>query len=253
MELKALVKVLDDLLRPNLFKDYCPNGLQVEGKAEVKKLVAGVTASKALIELAIEQNADAILVHHGYFWRGEPPEITSTKAARIKLLMQNDISLLAYHLPLDAHPTLGNNAQLGNLFGFQGVGGMDQPIETSVGLVGRTKEPVSLHAISTMVEERLARKPLVIRASKLEKPINRVAWCTGAAPGRIEDAAKLDCDLYITGEASEQSCHLANELGVHFVAAGHHATERYGVKAVSSWLADHHGLDQVFIDLDNPV
>jgi dinuclear metal center YbgI/SA1388 family protein len=247
-----LVNYCEELLTPGQFKDYCPNGLQVEGKAEVNSIVSGVTASKAFIDAAIKQQADLILVHHGYFWRGESQPITGMKYQRIKALMENDVNLLAYHLPLDAHPIYGNNAQLArelNLVIDSGLGG--DPIGKAIGFVGHLKEPLSAHALCEHIENRLKRKPMHIDGGA--PLIRKVAWCTGGAQGYIEQAVEAGCDAFITGEASEQTFHIAKEMGIHFFAAGHHATERYGAKALGEHLAEQFGLTHTFIDIDNPI
>jgi len=247
VELSALVKALDTELDARSFKDYCPNGLQVEGRPDVERLVTGVTASQALIDAAIEQGADAILVHHGYFWRGEPAEITGMKARRIRALLGAGVSLLAYHLPLDAHPRLGNNARLGALMGWESARAGDDGLlwyadlpqaETAVDIAGRARQ-------------LLGREPLLEAVG--ETPVKRVAWCTGAAQSFLGQAADIGADLFLTGEVSEPTIHEARERGVHFIAAGHHATERYGVKALGEWVADRFDISQTFIDIDNPA
>ncbi|MCB1802647.1 MAG: Nif3-like dinuclear metal center hexameric protein [Gammaproteobacteria bacterium] len=232
-------------LEVDSFDDYCPNGIQVEGRAEVRRIVSGVTASQALIEAALDADADLLLVHHGYFWRGEAAPLTGMKARRIRALMRADMSLLAYHLPLDAHAELGNNRQLAQRLGFNGAA----PVE---GLLwGDTLEtPLSLESLLVRVAEALQRQPLVIGE---DRPVRRVAWCTGAAQSMIEQAAAHGFDVFISGEISEQTVHQARELGIVYIAAGHHATERYGVQALGRELADHFALEHRFIDIDNPV
>ncbi len=242
---------LDRLLSPNKIKDYCPNGLQVEGKSEIKHLVTGVTASMALIEAAIENKADAILVHHGYFWRGESQVVTGMKKNRFKALLENDINLYAYHLPLDIHPTLGNNVQLAKLLGINLTDGLEQGNPLSVGNIGQLDKPTSLTDFAQSLQQKLARKPLVEAAGKQE--IKTVALCTGGAQDYIEQAAERGADLYITGEVSERTIHIARELGINFIAAGHHATERYGVKALGEYLSKQASLSIQFIDIDNPA
>lgn len=227
------------------FDDYCPNGIQVEGRAEVRRIVSGVTASQALIEAAVEAEADLLLVHHGYFWRGEAAPLTGMKARRIRALMRAGVSLLAYHLPLDAHVELGNNRQLGLRLGFAGAA----PVEDL--LWGDTLEtPLSCDALRKRIAEVLQRQPLVIGE---ERPLRRVAWCTGAAQGMIEQAATHGFDAFISGEISEQTVHQARELDIVYVAAGHHASERYGVQALGHELAAHFALEHRFIEIDNPV
>ncbi|RDH42895.1 Nif3-like dinuclear metal center hexameric protein [Zooshikella ganghwensis] len=251
VERKVLINTLSEWLQPQLFKDYCPNGLQVEGKSHIKKIVTGVTASQALVDQAISLQADALLVHHGYFWRGEAEPVVGMKKKRLQALLANDINLLAYHLPLDAHPELGNNAQLAKQLGWKITQGMDADMNTSIGLVGEVPDELTVEAFSQQITKVLGRSPLVIQSGN--QPIKRVAWCTGAAQGFIEKAAQLGVDAYLSGEISEPTVHSARELGIHYFAAGHHATERYGIKALGAALAGHFGLEHVFVDIDNPV
>lgn len=249
MKLTALTRYLDDLLNVAAIRDYCPNGLQVEGRAEVRSIVTGVTASQALIEAAMSAEADAILVHHGYFWKGEPAPIVGIKGRRIRALVKADISLLAYHLPLDVHPQLGNNAQLAQRMGWvqEGVFG-----EGDIGLMGRVDADASdVAGIAATLERVLGRKPLVI--GDLAQPVRKVAWCTGAAQSYLASAIDAGCDVFISGEISEPMVHLAREAGVAYISAGHHATERYGVQALGEHLAEQFGLRHRFIDIDNPV
>ncbi|GJM13202.1 MAG: GTP cyclohydrolase 1 type 2 [Pseudohongiella sp.] len=259
VSLSQVVSELTGLLHPEQFKDYCPNGLQVEGKSQISKMVLGVTACQALIDKAIVAGADAILVHHGYFWRGEDESLVGMKMNRIKTLIEHDISLLAYHLPLDAHPLYGNNAQLGELLGFSVSGDIGKQNNHPIGLLGSTPEPVSPQALSALIKQKLNREPLVISPdshngdSAAEECISKVAWCTGAAQNYIELAIKAGADAYISGEISEPTVHIAREAGIHYFAAGHHATERYGVQAVGEWLRKRHELRVEFIDIDNPV
>lgn len=249
--LSSLLGQANRLLQPEKFQDYCPNGLQVEGKPEVKKLVSGVTASLALIDAAIERGADAILVHHGYFWRGEDPCISGMKGRRIRRLLQNDISLLAYHLPLDAHPELGNNAQLAKRLGLIVDGGLQPEAEFPIGKYGRFPQPLNAQDFADQVARCLGREVLLEAVG--DRQIQRVAWCTGGAQGYLTQAAALGVDCYLTGEVSEQTIHEARELGLHFIAAGHHATERYGAPAVAGHLAACLGIEHEFIDIDNPA
>ncbi len=251
MKRTKLVNQLTELLKPFSISDYCPNGLQVEGANEVKKIVTGVTASQALIDAAIEAGADAILVHHGFFWKGEDQTITGMKQRRIKALLEHNINLLAYHLPLDVHPELGNNAQLGELLDIT----YERPLEpwnkNCVAVKGKLKTPMSLEAFAQLVEEKLDRKPLINQAG--DHLIKTIAWCTGGGQNFIDMAASQGIDAYLTGEASEQTIHSSNEQNIHFIAAGHHATERYGAKALGEYLAKTYDLDVEFIDINNPV
>lgn len=246
-----IIQELKVLLRPEQFKDYCPNGLQVEGSAYVGKIVSGVTACQALIDRAIELEADLILVHHGYFWRGENETITGIKRKRVQTLLAHNINLLAYHLPLDAHAVLGNNAQLGKLLGFETTGDLGKQNNHSIGLTGTLETPMSPQALGELIGQRLGREALHIAGGP--DKIATVAWCTGAAQGFIEQAVSAGVDAYITGEVSEPTVHIARESGIHFYAAGHHATERYGVQAVAKHLVDKFGLAHEFVDIDNPV
>ena len=251
MNLYTLETYLNTLLNVSKFRDYAPNGLQVEGKAEVRRIVTGVTASQALLDAALEYEADAVLVHHGYFWKGEAPVIRGMKKQRLATLLKHDRSLLGYHLPLDAHPLLGNNAQLATLLGIQTEGVMDERELQGVGNVGALAEPLSLAAFGQQVATALAREPLLIAGG--EHPVQRIAWCSGGAQGYIQQAFELGADTYLSGEISEHTVHFARENGIHYIAAGHHATERYGVKALGNHLAEQFGLKCHFVDINNPA
>ena len=248
--LKALVEYTDSLLSPDSFSDYCPNGLQVEGRAEIHTVASGVTASLALIEAAIDAGADALLVHHGYFGKGEDDRITGMKRTRLARLLGSGISLLAYHLPLDAHPGLGNNAQLARLLGFAAQGSFgDDGLQ--LGRYGELAQPLSGPALAEHLQACLGRAPQYIAGA--ENLIRRVGWCTGAAQSYIDAAVAQGLDAFISGEISEQTVHVARECGIHYFAAGHHATERYGVRTLGERLAGHFGITHHFIDIDNPV
>tara|TARA_R110000751_G_scaffold91266_3_gene179036 strand:- start:243987 stop:244700 length:714 start_codon:yes stop_codon:yes gene_type:complete len=236
---------------PEKVKDYCPNGLQVEGKEQVSKLVTGVTASQALIDHAVAINADAILVHHGYFWKGESPCISGMKKKRIQTLLQHDINLYAYHLPLDIHPSLGNNAQLAKLLGIVDVSPMQANNPQCVVMQGRFEAGISANELSRLLTTQLAKTPLHEPANT--SMIETVAWCTGGGQGYIELAAESGIDAYITGEVSEQTIHTAREMNIHFYAAGHHATERYGVKALGEHIQHTLSIETVFVDIPNPA
>ncbi len=242
---------IDMLLEPDKFRDYCPNGLQVAGSETVDNIVSGVTASQALIDAALDIGADTILVHHGYFWRGEDPRVIGIKQKRLKQLLLNDINLMAYHLPLDAHPELGNNAQLAQKLGFEIDGRIAGTGDPAIALCGCLAEPQSRASLAATISDVLQRAPMVIEGH--DRPISTVGWCTGAAQGYIEQAAELGLDAYISGEVSEQTAHLARELGISYFAAGHHATERYGVAALGDALAKQFDIKHQFIDIDNPV
>ncbi|WP_082877268.1 Nif3-like dinuclear metal center hexameric protein [Comamonas thiooxydans] len=248
IERNTLLSVFNGLLQPERFKDYGPNGLQVEGKSEIRRIVSGVTASRALIEAAIEAGADAIFVHHGLFWRGMDGRITGWLKERIRLLLAHDINLFAYHLPLDAHAELGNNAQLGARLGVQGQAAFG---DQNLGWLADV-DFADAAALAGHVQSVLRRK-VTLAGVQEHKPIRRLAWCTGGAQGFFESAIAAGADAYITGEISEPQMHLAQEMGVSFIAAGHHATERYGAPAVAAHVARECGLEHRFIDIDNPA
>ena len=248
MLLNDLRDYIASLLESDRFRDYCPNGVQVEGKAEVRRIASGVTASQRLLQAATAWNADAILVHHGYFWRNEDAAVTGIKKQRIAHLLQHDVSLLAYHLPLDAHAKLGNNAQLGQLLGFMEHGRFG---EQGIACYGELAQVETLAQLTQKIAHSLQRPPLVIGEG--DSIIRRVAWCTGAAQGYFEEAIALGVDAFLTGEISEQNVHEALETGVAFIAAGHHATERYGVQALGTHLAENCGIEHRFFEIENPV
>lgn len=245
-----LAEYLAKTLDITRFRDFCPNGLQVEGRAEIKTLVSGVTASIALIQAALEKQADAIVVHHGYFWRGEDMRVVGQKQQRLKLLLKNDVSLFAYHLPLDMHIDLGNNAQLARQlglkpevrFGEDDLGWLGTVIDSDVRSVGD---------LALRIEQCLGRVPLVI--GDPSQRLGKVGWCTGAAQNFFNDAIVAGATAYLSGEISEPTVHLARESGVAYLACGHHATERYGVQALAESVAKKFGIEHHFIDIDNPV
>ncbi len=244
----TLLDALDRELEPGRFEDYCPNGLQVEGRPEIRHVVSGVTASHALIRAAIEQQADLILVHHGYFWRGEPQPVVGMKRQRLQALLQHEINLVAYHLPLDAHPELGNNAQLGLELGLVQEG----PLRPDgIGLIGRLPEVCPAEQFAARIGTVLGRQPTWVQGGP--HPVRRLAWCTGGAQSMLTTAARHGVDAFISGEISEQTTHEARELGVHYFAAGHHATERYGPRALGAWCAEHFGVGHCFVDIPNPA
>ncbi|WP_076585629.1 Nif3-like dinuclear metal center hexameric protein [Vibrio ostreicida] len=247
-----LEKLLNKKLSPQLFKDYAPNGLQVEGKQEVRRVVTGVTASQALIDRAVELGADALLVHHGYFWKGEPQPIRGMKGKRIRTLIKNDINLFGYHLPLDVHAELGNNAELARLLDIDVEGGLEGHAQ-SVAMFGRLKKIMTGDEFSKRIAQVLNRSPLHIAPENAAKRIETVGWCTGGGQDFIELAANHRLDAFISGEVSERTTYTAREMDIHYFAAGHHATERYGVKALGEWLTAEHGLEVEFVDIDNPV
>ena len=248
--LTTLVEEADRFLNAARISDYCPNGLQVEGRPQVRRIVSGVTASQALLDAAVEAEADVVLVHHGYFWKGEDARITGMKRRRLQTLMGNDISLLAYHLPLDVHPEVGNNVQLARQLDITVEGPLDPNNPKVVGLLGSLAEPMTARDFARRVQEVLGREPLLVEGAGM---VRRIGWCTGGGQGYIDDAIAAGVDLFLTGEASEQTFHSARENGVSFIAAGHHATERYGVQALGDYLARRFAIEHLFIDCLNPV
>lgn len=248
---QELVAALDTLLSPHLFSDYCPNGLQVEGRPEIRRVVTGVTACQALLDAAVEAGADAVLVHHGYFWKSEDARVTGMKRRRLATLLANDLNLIAYHLPLDAHPELGNNVQLAQRLGLVVTGPLDPADRRVVGNTGELAVPDTAGRFASRVRQVLGRD--VLHVGDPDAPVRTVGWCTGGAQGYIEQAVAAGVDLYLTGEVSEQTVHVARETGIQFLACGHHATERYGVQAVGDWLAARFGVEHRHIDIPNPV
>jgi dinuclear metal center YbgI/SA1388 family protein len=249
IDLLTLEAYCNNLLCVETFEDYCPNGLQIEASREIHKLMGGVTASQALIEAAQTWGADALLVHHGYFWKGEALALRGVKGRRIAALFQQGISLLAYHLPLDAHETYGNNRQLANRLGFPQA----EPVSAGRAFIWQVQcdQPRTATALKTKLSQVLQREPLHIAPN--QRPLSRIGWCTGAAQGYIESAAEQGLDGFISGEISESTVHMARELDIHYFAAGHHATERYGVAALGEHLAERFGLEWCFRDIENPV
>lgn len=248
MDRNELELYLNNLLETGRFRDYCPNGLQVEGRRRVNRIATGVTASLELLEAAVEWEADAVLVHHGYFWKGEAPAVTGMKHRRLRTLLQNDINLFAYHLPLDSHPEFGNNVQLGKRFGWIPDGRFG---ENDMGWLSALPFPISLEGLAAHIENVLGRAPLVV--GDLQSEVRRVAWCTGGAQGYFDEAVSAGADVYLSGEISEQTTHIARETGVAYIAAGHHATERYGVQALGEHLAETFDLEHRFFDIFNPA
>lgn len=248
MQREGLRSYLDTLLDAARFHDYCPNGLQVEGRAAIQRVVCGVTASQALIDAAIERQADALLVHHGWFWKSEDGRVTGFRKQRLASLLAHDISLFAYHLPLDAHPTLGNNARLAARLGWEITGRF---AEQDIGFVGVPPAPTFAGDLALQIEAQLGRKPLLIGVPTRE--VKRIAWCSGGAQSYFEDALTTGADIFVSGEISEQTVHLARETGMAYLAGGHHATERYGVMALGAHLEEQFGIDCPFVDIDNPV
>jgi dinuclear metal center YbgI/SA1388 family protein len=246
-----LLQAFDALLQPERFKDYGPNGLQVEGKEEVHRIVSGVTASLALIEAAVLAQADAIFVHHGLFWRGHDGRVTGWMRKRLAVLLKHDINLFAYHLPLDAHPELGNNAQLGLKLGLQAKARFG---EQDLGFLGARADGgcfAGAQELASHVQKALGRQVVAVEGARRE--IRRIGWCTGGAQGYFESAIAAGADAFITGEISEPQTHYARECGVAFLACGHHASERYGAPAAAGHVAAQLGIEHQFIDIDNPA
>ena len=239
---------LAGLLRPETFRDYGPNGLQVEGRAEVRRLVLGVTASLAFIDAAIASGADALLVHHGLFWRGQDGRLTGWLRERVARLLAHDINLFAYHLPLDAEPEFGNNAQFGRKLSLLADARFG---EQELGFIGAAGPWRTAQALADGASQALGRHALCLPGDG--RPLGRIAWCTGGAQGYFEGAVAAGADAFITGEISEPQAHLARETGVAFIACGHHATERYGAPALSAHIAAHFGIEHHFIEIDNPA
>lgn len=251
MDNHQLETILNQKLNIHAIKDYAPNGLQIEGKKDIKKIITGVTACQALIDYATHQNADAIIVHHGYFWKNEDPRLIGMKGKRIKTLMQQNINLYAYHLPLDVHYELGNNVQLANVLGLQNL----QPLEDSqpsIPMWGEFVQPITSENLRTRLQQLLGQAPLHCH-DNAPPQIKRLALCTGGGQDYIDLAAQQGMDAFLTGEVSERTIHSAREQGIHFFAAGHHATERYGIIALSNWLATHYAIEVEFKDIPNPA
>lgn len=251
MDRRQLIKHLDTLLQTARIRDYCPNGLQVEGKEQVSSIITGVTANQALIDIAIERGADTILVHHGYFWKGEDQRVIGIKKERLKALLAHDINLIGYHLPLDVHPVYGNNIQLADVLGLQVDGPIDEHDVSKPGNIGRLPRPMSGKEFRDWIAVRLQREPLHIGEDS--DMIETIAWCTGGAQGYLQAAIDAGVDAYLTGEINEPAVHLARETGTHFFSAGHHATERYGAKALGEYLTQEFDVTVEFVDVDNPV
>ncbi|MBE0399156.1 Nif3-like dinuclear metal center hexameric protein [Halomonas sp. FME1] len=247
-----LVAACDHQLRAAQFKDFTINGLQVAGTDCVKRVMTGVTACQALLDEAVAWKADMVLVHHGYFWKNEPVAITGMKQKRIKTLLDHGINLLAYHLPLDAHAELGNNAELARRLGWKVEGCIDGELGEGLLWSGRLTQPSSIHVLAAQISQSLQREPLMIEAPQVGE-IERIAWCTGGAQDMIASAYEAGAQVFVSGEISERTTHLAREMGIHYIAAGHHATERYGIQALGEWLADEYAIEHRFVDIDNPA
>jgi len=248
----TLENYLNNLLKPEQIKDFCPNGLQIQGCEQIDKVITGVTATQDLIDRAIVEKADAIIVHHGYFWKNESYVIRGMKHKRIKALLDHNINLFAYHLPLDIHPELGNNAQLAKLLNINITGPLELNNPLSIALQGEFSNALAGDGLKKIIDKTLSRECLHI-APPSNKAIKTIAWCSGGGQNYIELAAEQGIDAFLSGEVSEQTTHVAREMDIHFFAAGHHATERYGAKALAQYLQENLALDVAFIDIDNPV
>ncbi|OCG01027.1 Nif3-like dinuclear metal center hexameric protein [Gilliamella sp. wkB112] len=247
-----LERIINDQLQINRYRDYAPNGLQVQGRREIKKIVTGVTACQRLLDEAVSLQADAVLVHHGYFWKNEPITITGIKYQRIKTLLSHDINLFGYHLPLDGHPQLGNNIQLANLLNITVDKRED---DTDLLFKGSLNEPITALQFKQQLEQQLhkGKRSVLFCGDNAPSVINRIAWCSGGGQDFLEHAAEQGFDAFFTGEVSERTIHIAREYGINFYAAGHHATERYGIKMLGEWLATHYNFEVIFVDIDNPA
>ena len=250
-KLQDIIQWCDQTLKSPEFKDYAPNGLQIEGKTEVRKILAAVTASQDAIDAAIRENADLLLVHHGYFWKGEAYPITGMRGKRIKSLIQHDISLLAYHLPLDSHPSLGNNAAIADLLKLERIEALDPSERHPIGNIGYLNQPMPVEVFKKFVSEKLKFDAIHLPADK--NMIEKVGFCTGGAQDFIVKAAEQGCDAYISGEVSERTFYEAKELGVHYFACGHHATERYGVQRLGQAISEQFDIEYVYFELNNPI
>ena len=250
-KLQDIIQWCDQTLKSPEFKDYAPNGLQIEGKTEVRKILAAVTASQDAIDAAIRENADLLLVHHGYFWKGEAYPITGMRGKRIKSLIQHDISLLAYHLPLDSHPSLGNNAAIADLLELERIKALDPSERHPIGNIGYLNQPMPVEDFKKFVSETLKFDVTHLPADK--NMIEKVGFCTGGAQDFIVKAAEQGCDAYISGEVSERTFYEAKELDVHYFACGHHATERYGVQRLGQAISEQFDIEYVYFELNNPI
>lgn len=250
-KLQDIIQWCDQTLKSSEFKDYAPNGLQIEGKTEVRKILAAVTASQDAIDAAIRENADLLLVHHGYFWKGEAYPITGMRGKRIKSLIQHDISLLAYHLPLDSHPSLGNNAAIADLLKLERIEALDPSERHPIGNIGYLNQPMPVEDFKKFVSETLKFDVTHLPADK--NMIEKVGFCTGGAQDFIVKAAEQGCDAYISGEVSERTFYEAKELDVHYFACGHHATERYGVQRLGQAISEQFDIEYVYFELNNPI
>ena len=248
MKREQFTEALEQLLQPARFRDYCPNGLQVEGRDQISKVMVGVTASQALVDSAVAEKVDALVVHHGYFWKGEDARVVGFRKQRLSALLKNDINLYAYHLPLDAHPLVGNNAQWAKSMGWVIEGTFS---DQDIACYGHLPTPLTATALSDSLVGQLQRNPMLLEGDG--RLIRKIAWCSGGAQSYFESAIALGIDAFLSGEVSEQTYHLANESGVAYLACGHHATERFGPQALAAWIESELALPCQFVDLNNPV
>lgn len=249
--LNEIIQWCDQTLKSHEFKDYAPNGLQIEGTSEVKKILCAVTASQTAIDAAIAYGADLLLVHHGYFWKGEPYPITGMRGKRIKSLIQHDISLVGYHLPLDSHPTIGNNAAIADLLELEHIEALDPNERNPIGNIGYLKSAMSPEVFKQFASEKLGFDAIHLPADKTS--IQKVGFCTGGAQDYIKKAADQDCDAYMSGEVSERTFYEAQELNVHYYACGHHATEKYGVQRLAKAISEQFNIEYSYFELNNPI
>ncbi|WP_322520492.1 Nif3-like dinuclear metal center hexameric protein [Guyparkeria halophila] len=248
VDIRELLAYCERLLEPETYRDYAPNGLQVEGRGEIRRLITGVTACQDLLDAAVEANADAVLVHHGYFWKNEPEVITGMKRRRIATLLAHDINLIGYHLPLDGHVEIGNNAWLAGLLG---VNVTERFGHQQLAVAGRLEEPATGSELGARIADHLGREPLVVGPT--DRPIRRIGLCTGGAQDMLGEAIELGLDAFISGEISERTTHMARESGVTYIAAGHHATETGGVRLLGERIAAEFGIEHRFVNIPNPV
>lgn len=250
-KLQDIIDWCDQTLKTHEFKDYAPNGLQIEGSSEVNKILCAVTASETAIDAAIAHKAQMLLVHHGYFWKGEPYPITGMRGRRIRKLIQHNISLLAYHLPLDAHPVLGNNAAIADILNLQRIEALDPLEKHPIGNIGYLNPPMTPEQFKLYLADKLQAQVQHLPAEK--SCIEKVGFCTGGAQDFIAKAAMQNCDAYISGEVSERTFYEAQEMNVHYYACGHHATERYGVQRLAKAIENTFSIESIYFELNNPI
>ena len=251
LEVSKLVTYLDGLLDAQTGDDYAPNGLQVQGTRPIKKIVVGVSACRELFERAAADAADAVLVHHGIFWRGDSPVLTGIQYHRVAALIENGLSLIAYHLPLDRHGTHGNNAVAAAQFGLGSLQGFAHHGGLPIGVRGEFDQPLAPSELQSRCADIFGQEPLAFLHGP--DPVRTLALVSGAAASEFREAIDSGIDAFITGEPSEWVMNLAREASIHFLAAGHYATERLGVQSLAAHLEERFGLETVFVDIPNPV